>query len=493
MPIHQLRNHLRVITILLCLLSVNAIVWAQTSSPIQLGQNTLGELSADAPTAAFALAASGGETVSVQVLAVASGLAPRFRVLNPAGVEILLIPNPAGLSSVEGNASFPDAGTYTIEVSGENAALGQFLISLRAGTPFPEAIELTIDQLHSGTVDMDTPLALYHFVTLPADPITLTILSETLDTGMLISLYDKNADKTIATSDASLSGIAYRLLPGEKSYRVEIRAGDAGTAYTLCLGTCAEGFLDSLSPQAAVNTTPEVVALSCAVASATGGTVNVRASAGTQFTLIGSLAAGQSYPVLGRLANGSWLQVVLPNGQQGWVAASVTRLEGDCAALPVVAAPANAALAPTQPPAPPLLPPTVASSGSGSVPPAAPSATLAPIADPLPDLFISAISTSIINAYTEVEIHFTITNRGEAGTGGPFSVMVCGHSNYDGTNLEDCGYGSVRALAAGETYSSYIIARYTGVTYCAVVADPHNVIVESREDNNYNATICSNN
>ena len=64
--------------------------------------------------------------------------------------------------------------------------------------------------------------------------------------------------------------------------------------------------------------------------------VNVREAASTNATVIGSLSAGNSLTAIGRNADGSWLRVELPDGNNGWVSAQVVTLNGDANALPEV-------------------------------------------------------------------------------------------------------------------------------------------------------------
>ncbi|MCB0201826.1 MAG: SH3 domain-containing protein, partial [Anaerolineae bacterium] len=47
--------------------------------------------------------------------------------------------------------------------------------------------------------------------------------------------------------------------------------------------------------------------------------LNVRAGPGTDHPIIGSASQGDALAVLGRTEDGSWLNIELPNGDQGWV------------------------------------------------------------------------------------------------------------------------------------------------------------------------------
>ncbi len=350
---HGVLKRFRSIIVWFCLFAVCGVVFAQGGTPIQIGQNATGALPAGG-NAQFTLSANGGETATIQVLALSAGFAPRFRIVNPSGVEILNIANPNTQATVSSSASFNDAGTYTIEISGENGSGGQFVLSLVPGTPLPQPVALPLDQAITTTVGSQTPVRIYQFSTNATDSLTLTILTLTPDAGALISLYDEDTHKTIASSDAELSGVAYHLPPQTRHYRVEVRASGAGNdvPFSICVGNCGN-VVPQTNPPAAqptpapVITTPEATAASCTIMSNAGGPVNVRASNGTQYAIIGQLPVGQAYPVLGQNgSNGIWYEVSM-NGVVGWVSASVTRLTGDCPAIPQVTPPSNAPLAPT--------------------------------------------------------------------------------------------------------------------------------------------------
>lgn len=66
-------------------------------------------------------------------------------------------------------------------------------------------------------------------------------------------------------------------------------------------------------------------------------TTNVRGGPGTQFEVVGQLAADESVPVIGRDHTiARWLQVLLPDEVIGWVAAFTVEVLGDLEAVPVV-------------------------------------------------------------------------------------------------------------------------------------------------------------
>lgn len=66
------------------------------------------------------------------------------------------------------------------------------------------------------------------------------------------------------------------------------------------------------------------------------GTVNVRSGPGTQFDIVGQLAAGDRVPVNGRNEDGDWLRIVMTFGQTGWVASFAVLADGNLLELSIV-------------------------------------------------------------------------------------------------------------------------------------------------------------
>ena len=360
------------------LLSVVLLLWAllisaltvsaqTTATPLNVGENKIGEIADPNASALYTLTIGAPVSVNLQVLAITSGFVPRFRVLNAAGVEVVNAANSNGLATITGSVSF-DGGTYTIEVTGVNGSIGQFVLSLQPGAVLPEPTTLTVDQPVTATVGSQAPVLRYRFDTTSQGALSVRVLSQSPGSGALVTVYDESTNRTIASSDAGVVGATYVLPAVEHVYRVEARpAGPGDTTFSIIIGpvvgtlisTPASASAAQAADSATATPSPQVEEASCTVKSNAGGSVNLRSGNGTQYRIVGALPSGQSYPVLGQnTGSGVWYQVNV-NGTTGWVAASVTRLEGVCEALPVIAAPVNAQLAPTSPP---VIQPTDASS-----------------------------------------------------------------------------------------------------------------------------------
>ncbi|MEZ4672121.1 MAG: LysM peptidoglycan-binding domain-containing protein [Anaerolineae bacterium] len=81
--------------------------------------------------------------------------------------------------------------------------------------------------------------------------------------------------------------------------------------------------------------TLSVMAQAGSVATVNTGRLNVRSGPGVSFTIITSVPANTDVILLGRASSGSWVQVQLAGGQQGWMNATRLRTNANLAQLPV--------------------------------------------------------------------------------------------------------------------------------------------------------------
>ncbi len=511
-----MRNHgvcFRVLLSLACLFlllvtSMTAAFAQASPIPIAIGENAVGTLTAESPNASYAVTSSLGDSVTFQVLSISGGLLPRFQVYNPNGVAITDQGNVSGATSLTNRIDFTMPGVYIIAIQGENSTTGQFVLSVQQGAP-PPTINLTRDLPISGVVGSTEPLHAYLFSTTTADiNLILSVLSQTTGTGVLVSLFDEDADKMLATSDSSFDGVAYRLPAVDRRYRVEVRTSDVSggsIGYLICFGTCTSGLIfpdnaPSSAPLSIPSATPTLLTpltipgdsptpitpvAACTVTSTAGGAVNVRSGPGTGFLIVESLPLGIAAPVIGQNGAGgnAWFEINL-NGLVGWVSASVTRWEGDCSAVPFTSAPTNAPLAPTavptQPPQnnpqPPQQPPNSDDNNDNQPP-----------SDALPDLEVTITQLNRPNGDDSptVAIGFSVLNRGDASAPSAF-VQIC----IDGT-CSSAGF--IRALAPGESDITSMtfnlpmkplvngVAQFYNIT---VQVDPDNQIQEIAKSNN---------
>ncbi len=366
----------------ICMFLMGALtVSAQAPTPINVGENKTGEVvAADVPVL-YSVTVGAPMSINLQVLAITSGFAPNFRVLDPAGVAILDSANASSQATVHGSVNLSSSDAYTIEVSSANSTPGQFLISLEAGAPLAAPHPLTAGTPLDGTVDERTTRQAYRFSGTPDDVLLLAVRAHDATTGMVIALRDADSDELLALNGARLGGINYRILSGEANYLLEVTHGGASepTHFVVCLATESASATCPGTPNPAVTSaevTPTVVvglpsltptfapvALdpngACQVTSARGTAINVRAGASTNNAIVGSLSPNGTGLVIGRLADNSWFQVNV-NGVLGWVSATVVILGGNCGGISVVTLPT--AIPPT------ALPPSVPTTSAPSQP-----------------------------------------------------------------------------------------------------------------------------
>lgn len=116
------------------------------------------------------------------------------------------------------------------------------------------------------------------------------------------------------------------------------------------------------TPQPTATPTETVVAQPQA---STTSAINVRGGPGTGYPVVAQLQPGRPVDILGRNADGTWWQVLLGNGDEGWVAASVVDVSGPVDEVEVAA---NIPPAPVQPTPRPQ--PTAAPAAQPTQPPA---------------------------------------------------------------------------------------------------------------------------
>jgi uncharacterized protein YraI len=87
--------------------------------------------------------------------------------------------------------------------------------------------------------------------------------------------------------------------------------------------------------------------------------LNVRAGPGTGHAVVATAKQSNRLPVTGRNTDGSWLEVALPDGRSGWIAASLAQLNIPAGKVAV------ARVIPTPPPAPTAAPTAVAKPAAG--------------------------------------------------------------------------------------------------------------------------------
>ena len=124
------------IAISLGLAGVPAVHAQGETTLINIGENKIGEVTAEQPTPAYLLTVFEPQPVDIQVLAVSQGFAPALRVRS--GRALAQEATNTGSATVAQIKSLEvTAGVYRIEVASANGQLGQFVLGIQAGEPLP--------------------------------------------------------------------------------------------------------------------------------------------------------------------------------------------------------------------------------------------------------------------------------------------------------------------------------------------------------------------
>jgi hypothetical protein len=168
---------------------------------------------------------------------------------------------------------------------------------------------------------------------------------------------------------------------------------------------------------------------------------------------------------------GSWYEVDA-GGIRLWVSFSVITLSGDCSTQPLLQAPANAPLAPTQIPTATPTPPATATLMATLTP--------TPTETPnLPDLAVQGM-TITQDSPTHARVTFDVFNRGTVDVTQPFYIYVC----ITVLCVEKQATLSVRAGSATNVFADLDHPSSTTPETVAVAVDSRGEIRELSEDNN---------
>jgi hypothetical protein len=320
-----------------------------TFTPITIGENLTGEITAAAPSAGYAITVASPQAVQIQVFSITQGFAPSIQVFDPSGLVIQTALNPTGETAVQVMPLLTSAGQYQIVVQSANGQVGQFLISAQAGPALQPPQPLVVGQSLPGNVSSETPFQMYSFPGSETDVLLLTVYSDVPTSGPIVLLTDADTRETLALNSARMAGARYRIPSGPANYLVQVSTSGAATAetYVICLEnengpfTCPAGVQAAVIPTIAAPVATQVPLPPlpstgpCVVASSSGGPINVRSGPGTNFTVVSQLTGSATAAVIGRLPDNSWYQVNV-GGIAGWVSATVVRIGGECGGVAAV-------------------------------------------------------------------------------------------------------------------------------------------------------------
>jgi uncharacterized protein YraI len=476
---------LLIAVLLVCALGVSA---QGAVVPIAIGENKTGEMSPAAPTATFVVSSASPLSVDVRVLAITAGLTPQFRVIDPSGIVVQNVSNTGAQTSVQGVLNLTTTGAYQIVVSSATGASGQFLISVQPGEPLEPPEALVPGEAVGDSVDRRSSRRAYAFTGLTNDLLLLAVRSELNVTGPLVTLRDAETGELLGSGSARLAGVTFRIPPGPLDYLLEVTHSGGGVQdFVVCLEAenglvrCIDGgaqvvptqaptiivVVPTFAPPTFPPPTPIILPTlpnfgACVIATSSVTTVNVRSGPGLNFPVVTQLPYQNMALALGRLADGTWWQVNY-NGIIGWIAASVTRIGGNCAAIPVVFPTAiPVTFVPTTQPAPATATPT-------------PTATFTPTATqnlPSPTLNYSLPpvygSTALTSGFVPDPFTVGVTGGGPAYVGylgGGCTGYTTSAPSFS-VNYTSGAFPTLRFYFVGSGDTTMIINSPSGSYYC---------------------------
>ena len=334
----------KVILLVALLLLVSAV---QAQETVVLNELKIGTITAESPSVSFRFTAAAGQSLQIEVVEVAAGLAPQFSITNSSGALVQAVGNPGLSSQSTDTVTFVQAGDYLISVSSVSGITGQFVIRISPAVPAVPAQTLSVGVPISGTLNSGERIT----YALSGDPLRPLVL--TVNGGVGVTLTN-GAGQIAAILNSPLEGGAFNLPASAETYQLEL-LNDlelVSAVYAVALNPS-----DAPAPVA----TPEVSATSaftlpvlpvsgdCVLATLEAGEVNVRSFPTTDSEVITTISPANIYFVIGRIPDSSWYEIDLGQGA-GWVAAFVTRRGGDCS---------NVQVSYTPPTATPEVPPTL--------------------------------------------------------------------------------------------------------------------------------------
>lgn len=366
---------------------------------LENGATVSDKLSAATPQILYIFNGNAGEIATIHALGWGFGFQPTLTLLGPTGQ--LAFNSGDALNPLSNDARvtvrLPQPGAYSLLVGSTTPVDATFTLSLQirpASLSIPLGESLIIDlvpgailQTYSieanpgGTSDVviEATTPGFNFSTLLSDP-----------SGKVIAALDGNLARAVFTLPAAAGAYELFVAPVDPNSTgaVRIARGAGSTAPVISQPQQPQQPSQPSQPVATEEVGSSSIPANQCVAVA-GGSVNVRSGPGTDFGIVGTLSPGGFLVVTGQYQG--WYTGPF-QGVSGWVAGSVTSLQGPCGNVPVVQPPAGPSQPqqPAQPsgPAPtststPPPPPTTApgqptSTPTTPPPPPPPTATFTP-------------------------------------------------------------------------------------------------------------------
>ncbi|MBI5931885.1 MAG: SH3 domain-containing protein [Chloroflexi bacterium] len=318
--------------------------YAQDGQRLGYGENLIGQVSGPEGSLFF-FEGKAGDVAQIEVLGV--GFAPSIALLDGTRTVVLLVNDNLALEQTATlEYTLISDGTYFIQVRAANNLTGQFAITLLKGVrQLPPAIPLTAGPAVQGLVASAELPAVYDFSTNATDVTQLRIQSFSPGYSPVITVLSPTNETIVSLNNPRLLGTTLTFAPGQENLRLIVDLGGFAPPATievqLTYGTSAVTGGSSTSP--AGTEEPSNASLpslptsgQCVLATRENQAVNVRSGPSTDYPILVTISPQSIYDVVGRNADSSWYQITYGGGNnRGWVSAQVTRLGGNCTAVPI--------------------------------------------------------------------------------------------------------------------------------------------------------------
>ena len=359
---------------------------AQEIIPIEYGAAVVNKIVAPDTSVMYTFNGNIGDLVTIRAIGISPGADPTLSLVGPPQQVLAVNDNVLSVpltTSAQIIFRLQASGPHFIVVGGTP---GDFLLTLESRPAAPLVI-----------LQPDTPVTITFPVTEPAqsfvfntDPVFVTsLLIDAIP--FTLDAYVEVRDGTgqlISTLRSNVNNACISVGPGDQLLELTVVALPQITGTITLTVSNAPCILGPLPVEGVPLPTPEFtpVVVEGVCAASSNRNVNIRSGPGTNYARLALLQAGNAIQVTGQSENGQWF-VVQNEFIQGWLAASVVRVTGPCAQLPVVAAPPLPAVTAT--PGFPVIvvqPPVVITATPGPVlvvtatpaPPQLPTGTLPP-------------------------------------------------------------------------------------------------------------------
>lgn len=346
----RLRHVVFSLTTLLVLAIVALIVnsslsttYAQDGQRLGYGENLIGQVTGPEGSLFF-FEGKAGDVAKVEVLGV--GFAPSIALLDGTRTVVLLVNDNLALEQTATlEYTLITDGTYFIQVRAADNLTGQFAITLTKGErQLPPGVPLAAGAAVQGTVASTDLPAVYDFSTNPTEASNLRVQSLTPGYSPVITILSQTNETIAALNNPRLLGTTLMFAPGQESLKLVVDLGGAvGPAQVEVQLTYGSGTSTSEGNVPAGTEEPSsggglpVLPTSgqCVLATLENQAVNVRSGPSTDYPILVTISPQSIYNVVGRNNDSSWYLISYGGGNTGWVSGSVTRLGGNCTAIPV--------------------------------------------------------------------------------------------------------------------------------------------------------------